>query len=164
MSSAWYLLYTKPKHEPPVARRLADAGFRVLLPRLRERRTFRGHIREVVVPLFPCYLFVEMDWARQGRLIRYTRGVRRVVSVGDQPLPVPRDMIETIRQRLDEKGETTLAPRDFSPGEEVLIHHGPMAGFTAVFVKPLKGTERVQVLLQAIGAKAEVDRAFLGAV
>src|ERR1035441_10334880 len=57
---AWYCARTKPKHEHIAAATLRrDLGLEVFNPRLRsERATFRGVIKRVTDPLFPCYIFI----------------------------------------------------------------------------------------------------------
>lgn len=156
----WYLLYTKPKSEDLLADKLAEKGFEVLNPRLVERKYVRRKLTDVVSPLFPCYIFVRFDILKSFRLIKYTRGVRRVVGTGDFPSVVPDEIVEAIRARTID-GPVTIKPRSFAPGEEVLIKGGQLEGLTAVFEKELSGLERVSVLLKAVNARVVVSRALL---
>lgn len=160
-SMRWYLLYTKARHEDQVASRLSQAGYEVLNPKLQERRFYRGKPQNVVSPLFPRYLFVRLDYGRDFRNAKYTRGVVHIVGTSQAPTVVDETIIETIRSRLLEDGHAILPPPDLRPGDEVEIHGGPFAGLSGVFVKPMKGVERVSVLLRAIHARVEVDVAYL---
>ena len=157
----WYLLYTKARHEDQVASRLSQAGYEVLNPKLEERRFYRGKPQNVVAPLFPRYVFVRLDYARDYRNAKYSRGVVSIVGTPETPTVVDETIIETIRARLQEDGRTILPPPDLRPGDEVEIHGGPFAGLTGIFMKPMKGVERVSVLLKAIHARVEVDVAFI---
>jgi len=159
--SAWYLLYTKPKHEDAVATRLSEAGFEVMNPKLKERRYYRRKLQDVISPLFPCYLFVRMRYDRDGRMVRYTRGVKRVVGTQEAPIVVDDAMVQTISERLNPDGVAALPQVAFAEGDVVLIQQGPMAGLEGVFLKPMKSTERVTVLLSALNARVQVDRLFL---
>ncbi len=159
--SNWYLLYTKPKHEDAVAKRLSDAGYKVLNPKLKERRFYRRRLQEMVSPLFPRYIFVEMEFARDYRMVKYTRGVSHLVGTGESPIVVDRDIINSILSRINSDGVAVLPPPEFTSGEEVEIHKGPFAGLTGVFIKPMKGIERVSVLLKALNARVEIDTAYL---
>ena len=161
LMSEWYLLYTKPKHEDPVAKRLSDAGYEVLNPKLKERRFYRRRLQEMVSPLFPRYIFVKMEFARDYRIIKYTRGVTQVVGSCEAPVVVDESIVEAILSRINSDGIAVLSPPEFTPGQEIEIHKGPFAGLTGVFIKPMKGIERVSVLLKALDARVEIDTAYL---
>ncbi|MBI5235100.1 MAG: hypothetical protein HY886_02495 [Deltaproteobacteria bacterium] len=160
----WYLLYTKPKHEDAVSILLAGAGFKVLNPKLRERRYVRRKLMDVVAPLFPCYLFVRFDDPLDNpsdyRLIRYTRGVKKVVGVEGIPTAAPDAMIREIEERMS-GGLITISQHAFNEGDAVHIKGGHLEGLSAVFERPLKGTERVSILLKTLNARVVVDMALL---
>jgi len=159
----WYLLYTKPGHEERVARKIEDCGLNVFNPLLKERRHIRRKIRDVTGSLFPCYIFVQFDLEESYRLVKYTRGVRKVVGSELVPTPVCDDIIEAIRAR-SEGGYVKIEPPSFKPGEAVEICDGPFAGIGALFVKDLGAMERVSILLKEIDARVVVDRALVARV
>lgn len=156
----WYIVYTKPRSEDIVSQKFGDCGFEVLNPKFRERKYFRRRLQEVTTHLFPCYIFVRFDLMRDYRLVKYTRGVRRVVGTENIPTAVPNDIIDSIRCRMED-GVVSVSPRRFEQGEEVLIKAGAFEGLNAVFEKDLKGTERVSILLKTINARVVVDSALL---
>jgi len=157
----WYLLYTKAGCEGKVAERLTEAGIEVLIPRVRERRLSRGKPREVLAPLFPCYVFVHFDIYRNFRLVKYTRGVRKLVGTENAPSVVPDVVLEAVRARMDTDGVVTVEPRGFTPGEELTVKEGPFEGLKAVFERELGGTERACVLLRSINARVVIDSSLL---
>lgn len=156
---SWFLVYTKPKHEEMVSGRLSDAGFQTLNAKISERKFSRGRISEVTSPLFPCYLFVNFDKLRHYHLIRYTRGIKRVLGNDSGPAEVDERIIESITARMD-NGVISVKPV-FRPGEEVTILAGPFEGLSAVFEKELNGMERVSVLLKAMNIRMVVDGSLL---
>lgn len=156
----WYAIYTKPGWEGRVASRLRGSGFRMLNPLLKERRLYRRKLQEVVSPLFPCYIFAEIDLPAHYRLIRYTRGVRRIVGTEYAPAPVPGAIIDSIAGRMED-GVVVLRREEFSPGEDVLIKGGAFEGFEALFEREMNGSERVSILLKALNARIILDRALL---
>jgi len=156
----WHLAYTKPKSEDNVSRIFAEAGFEVLNPKLKEQKYLRNKLQNVITPLFPCYIFIEFEYEKDYRTIKYTRGVRRVVGTDYMPSIVPANIIDSIRSSM-EAGLITIKPQRFQPGEEVIIKAGPFQGFDAIFERELKGIERVSILLKSINAKAVVDAAIL---
>ncbi len=156
----WHLIYTKPKSEDSVSNKLAGCGFEIFNPKIKERRCIRRKVREVVSSLFPCYIFVKFDIPRSYRLIKYTRGIKRIVGTERVPTPVHNDIIESVRRRMED-GVVSMTPCTFTPGDRVEIKAGQFEGLNAVFGRELKGSERVSVLLQAINARVVVDGAVL---
>jgi len=156
----WNIIYTKPKSEDIVSCKLSNAGLKVLNPKIKERKCYRRKIQDIVSPLFPCYIFVEFDYPNDYHLIKYTRGVRRIIDSGNTPAVVSEDIITTIQNRMRE-GVITLNQPQFHAGEEVTIIAGPFQGFSAIFEREMKGPERVSILLNAINARVIVDSAIL---
>ncbi len=156
----WYLVYTKPKNEEAVATKFLDSGFDALNPKIKERKHIRGRFQERVSSLFPCYIFVRFDIFKSYRLVKYTRGVRRVAGTENVPTVVTDEIIESIRARMID-GIIDIKPPEFAPGEEVNITGGRLNGFDAVFEEHLKDSERVMVLLKTMNARVVIDGALL---
>lgn len=156
----WYLVYTKPRSEDLLSTKFVDSGLEVLNPKLSERKYIRRNIREVVSPLFPCYLFVKFRFPDDYRLVKYTRGVRKIISSASEPQVVPDYIIDAIVKRM-KTGIVKLEPRKLKTGDEVTINAGHFKGFEAVFEKDLNGMERVCLLLNAINARIIIDRAMI---
>jgi len=96
------------------------------------------------------------DTLNDYRLIKYTRGIKKIVGPEGLPTVVPDEIINSIWER-EEQGFITAMPPSFEPGEEVLIKDGPFQDFEAVFQREIKGIERVSILLKAINARLIVD-------
>ena len=158
----WYAIYTKPKREDMVAGSLSQAGIEVYNPQLKVRKYMRGQYRVVVEPLFPSYIFARFDPEYSLWMIRYTRGVKKVVSSSNTPWPVDGDMINLIRSR-EYNGIITLKYDTCKIGDSVKVANGPFAGLTGIFERPMKGNERVVLLLNAVTyqARVVVERASL---
>ena len=159
----WYAIYTKPKREEMVAGSLSQAGIEVYNPKLKARKYMRGQYRDVVEPLFPSYIFARFDPEYSLWMIRYTRGVKKVVSSTNTPWPVAGEMIDLIRSREDDNGIITLNYDTYKKGDTVKIANGPFTGLTGIFERPMKGNERVVLLLNAVTyqARVVVERASL---
>jgi transcriptional antiterminator RfaH len=140
----WYLVQCKPRQDMRALENLQRQQFECLLPTLQVERVCNGAVCTRREPLFPGYLFIELDTVRDNWLpIRSTRGVSQIVRFDNQPLPVPRSIIENIRTR-------TATPCSlFKMGErvELLIPGGE--GIDALFTAR-KGTERVILLLNML--------------
>ena len=78
----WFLVYARPKGEATARLNLAAQGFRAFLPQVRKTVRHARQLRTVRAPLFPRYLFVELDLARDRWLsIRSTIGVQTSLLV-----------------------------------------------------------------------------------
>jgi len=157
----WYAVYTKPKREDAVAGSLENAGIEVFNPRLKQKKYMQGAYRNKISPLFPCYVFVKFEPETTAHMIKYTRGVKRVVG-GDFPWPVSDEVIDLIRNQ-EEDGIIAIKPPDLKYGDSVAINDGPLSGLRGIFEKELSGQERVVLLLSAVEyqARVVVDKAFL---
>jgi transcriptional antiterminator RfaH len=98
-------------------------------------------------PLFPGYLFVQLDQVSDNWYpIRSTRGVSAIVRFDGQPLPVQDEIIEAIQRRL--AGCAVRVPY-LRPGEHVRIRDGAFADLEGVFVAN-DGNERVVLLIRIL--------------
>jgi transcriptional antiterminator RfaH len=154
----WYTLYTKPNAERQVAKALAQRHIHTYLPEIELPKTRQGR-----KPFFPCYLFARVDFSLVGiSSLQWTPGLRRVVTFGDQPTPLPDEVIELIQHELSEiEAAGGWTAHAFKPGDAVLITSGPFQDMLAIFAGPTAPAQRVQVLLNILGhasrVKVEVD-------
>lgn len=159
----WYLIYVKPKNEDALTKRFSDIGLEVLNPKLKERRFIRKKLQEVIAPLFSCYIFIKLDLLKDHNLVKYTRGVKRLIGNENRPDVVPEDIIQSIKNRMKE-GIIKIAQNKFEHGDEVVIKGGPFQGFDAVFEKQLKDSERVSILLKTINAKLVIENQMIAKI
>jgi transcriptional antiterminator RfaH len=96
----WFVVRTQPRAEEKAVRHLGNQGFAAYLPRYRRRIRHARRNQIVLRPLFPGYLFVELDPARcRWRSINGTIGVHEILTNGDMPLAVPETIIAEIKSR-----------------------------------------------------------------
>lgn len=152
----WYALYTKPWSEDSVASRLQDIGIEVLNPKLKSKKYQRNKISEVIEPLFPCYLFANFEKEKYSHLITYTRGMRYIVGKRN-PVVVHDEVIDTIKEGMEDGNLVVIKPQRFERGERVFIREGPFKDFYGIFEREIKDHERVMILLDSISYKLEID-------
>ena len=150
----WYAVYTKPKREDTVADSLQNAGIEIFNPKLKQRKYLHGVYRDMIGPLFPCYIFARFEPITFSWMIRYTRGVRKIVG-GDSPWPVSDEVIDLIKSH-GEDGIITIKPPELRCGDRVTIKDGPLQGLIGIFEKEMDGEERIVLLLTAIEYQARV--------
>lgn len=160
----WYVVQTHATAEEKAVFNLKRQGYSAYLPKYLKKRSHARRIDWVARPLFPCYLFVEMDVEEmQWQAIRSTIGVSHFICSGDFPAPVPDGIVEAIIAREDEKGHVDLAREGlFKKGQTVEIANGPMAETSAIF-ECVDDKDRVIVLMDLLGRQVRV-RLPLGAV
>lgn len=139
----WYVINTKPKKESQVERLFVEGGFTIYCPKyLHEKR---------VGPFFPGYAFLRFEFPEQYQLVKYTRGVKRVVGRDDGPTAIPDQVVAGIRER--ERDGLIVFERygeEPAPGDEIEVVEGPLKGLRGVFRKELGASERVMILLNYV--------------
>ena len=98
------------------------------------------------------------------RAVNSTHGITRLVSFGNEPAAVPRDLIAELMQRCKANG-TLLPLKTLKPGDRVTVIKGPFTDFVAE-VEHMAPDQRVWVLLDLMGRETRVamDPGLLRAV
>ena len=154
--SRWYVVHTRPHQERRAEANLLRQGYRAWLPQMERSRRHARRIETVRTPLFPGYLFVELDIAREAWCaINGTFGVRRLLTEGPCPQALPDGFVAALQGATGSDGLSTTAPSDLRPGDAVTIAAGPFAECAAIVLRLAPG-ERVEVLLDVLGGRVPV--------
>lgn len=153
----WYAVYTKTGAECLAEGHLQRQGFSTYLPLYRKERRHARRITQVKAPLFPRYLFVELDLGLdRWKSVNGTHGVSYLVAMGERPSAVPEGVVEAIRARETGEKLIDLPPQPpFENGEVVRVTGGPLLDQTGVF-QCVDDRQRVVVLLDMLGRKLTV--------
>lgn len=146
---SWFVLNTKPKKEYQVERLFTEGGIRVYFPKyLHEKK---------VKPFFPGYGFIYFDFPAQYQLVRYTRGVKRVIGHDVGPIPLEIGIIEKIKSR-ELEGYIELNKFGLNPeiGDEIEVMEGPLKGMRGLFHRELTDKERVLILLNYVSYQGQM--------
>ena len=154
-STRWFLAQFKPNSHYIAESNLSRQGFETFLPLQEETRRKRGTFTTQMLPLFPGYIFVALD-ILQGhwRTVNSTYGISQLVSLGRKPKPVPDDLIDQLMLRCDREGKL-IPPKDFEPGDQVLLNKGPFTNFVAT-IDSIAPDQRIWVLIDIIGRQTRV--------
>jgi transcriptional antiterminator RfaH len=158
MTPKWRAVYCKPRQEARAHLHLLNQDYHAYLPQVRTRKRLRGRDRSVVEPMFPRYLFIQLeDFAEDFGPIRSTRGVVGLVKLGDEVPTVPDALVTELRQRQDGDGAIDLTAFDrLKPNDPVEITAGPFAGYQGIFDAD-NGEQRAIVLLELLNAQRRVE-------
>jgi transcriptional antiterminator RfaH len=145
----WYVINTRPKKEFQVQKIFGEAGF-----------TYYNPVYEVdnrIRPFFPGYGFLLFDFPSQYQLVKYTRGVKRVVGNQEGPIHVPEEMIQAIRAR-EVNGLIELEKHGEPPGvgDKVEVVEGALKGLKGIFKKEVGDKERVLILLSYVSYQGQL--------
>lgn len=147
----WFVVQVQPRAEGKARQHLANQGFTPYLPRYRRRVRHARRVESVLRPLFPGYLFVQLDPERtRWRSINGTVGVRRVLTDGDVPRRVPERIVQEIMAREDESGAVALLPPSFVRGQAIRMLDGPFADCDGLF-QEMHDDKRVVLLFTLLG-------------
>jgi transcriptional antiterminator RfaH len=149
----WYVIHCQPRNERYAANAIkSHLGLSVYIPEY--KRKYHGTIKHF--PLFPGYIFVQADLQKVPlSQINANPGVLRLVTFGEDPQPIPHNVIEEIAERS--KHIDTFMHEPFRPGDVVRVKHGgPLQDLEMIFIEPMTGSRRVCVLLSFLGRLKQV--------
>jgi transcriptional antiterminator RfaH len=145
----WYVVNIKPKKEFQVEKLFAEGGFTYYNP------VFRLENR--VQPFFPGYGFLTFDFPLQYQMVKYTRGVKRVVGNKQGPIPIPDEVIQELKAR-EVEGLIELEKHGVEPrvGDEIEVAEGALKGLRGIFQRELDDKERVMILLSYVSYQGQL--------
>jgi transcriptional antiterminator RfaH len=149
-----------PHRESTAQLNLDRLGFRSFAPRTRRTVKHARKLRNVLVPLFPGYVFLILDLSRdRWRSVNSTFGVASLIAGAEQPTPVPCGIVEALVKASEASGLVRLES-DLEIGQTLRILSGPFAEVLCR-LKHLDDRGRVRVLLEFMGTEvtAQLNRA-----
>ena len=160
-SAHWYALEVRPRPSAPIPDQLRQKGLDVFNPTYTEHRPWADRIGTVTKPLFPGYLFARFPLERRMPVLM-TPGVKQILGIGKQPVPVPDEELASVRAMVDSR--LPLQSCEFlMAGTRVIAVRGPLAGARGVLVRHCGTSLRVVVSIELIqrSISAEVDQSWI---
>jgi transcriptional antiterminator RfaH len=148
----WWLVHTKSRCEKALAADLDRHGIGYFLPLARRRRLHGGRRVEVLMPLFPSYLFLSGGGDERYETLM-THRVAQIIEVVNQ---------ERLKDELRQVHRVMLShePVDLYPGlqqgQRCRVTGGPLAGLEGVVLRR-RDWCRVYVGVEALGQSAELE-------
>jgi len=150
----WFVVYSKAHKEGVAEFQLRLKGLDVFYPRLLLPESLRKHNR--IIPLFPNYLFVRINFWEECHYVIWSPGVKRFVSFNETPVPID-DRIMAYLMRLANSESIIPAQSNLKPREEVRITGGPFDGLAGIIKEPPDAKGRVKVLLNLLLREVQVE-------
>lgn len=132
LNENWYVAYTCSRHEKYLAEQCQQRGITAFLPLYAVQRHWKRRHAEVLLPLFPSYVFVRMALAERLRVLALP-GVVSLVSFKGAPAVVPDSQIDALRKA------TALGRAEphvyLQSGRRVRVTAGPLLGLEGIVVE-----------------------------
>ena len=157
--TAWYLVRAKPRQELRALANLKNQSINAFMPQLTVTKIRRGQRTQVVEPMFPGYVFVEIDdYGSLFYKIKSTFGVAKVVTFGANPARVPSELIADL-QAIDAEHTSEVGSEVPRVGAKVEIIDGPFKGLLAEVIG-LDGADRCVVLVDWLQQQVKGNFAY----
>jgi transcription antitermination factor NusG len=137
----WYVAYTYGRHEKYLAQQCGQRGIITFLPLYAVQRQWKQRRAEVLLPLFPSYVFIRIALAERFRVLALP-GIVSLVSFKGLPAVVPETQIEALRKAVALGRAEPCAY--LQSGKRVRVMAGPLVGLEGI-VQEVKSNLRVIV-------------------
>jgi transcription antitermination factor NusG len=154
----WYAVYTCSRHEKCVAEQMERRAIECLLPTYRSVRRWKDRRKELALPLFPGYVFVNLSLQDRIKVLEIP-GVVQFVSFSGRPAAMPESEMESLRNSLAHNAEMIPHPY-LRTGSRVRVRSGPLAGLEGILARR-KDSYRLVLSIDLImrSVAVEVDEA-----
>jgi len=155
-SSGWYLLYLRPNFERKVSDDFNEIKITHFLPTSMIVREWKDRKRMVESPLFPSYIFVQLNDHYQYVKVFESKGVMHYVKCGKDVVKISETTIASLKSVLNTSNQVEVSSGRFKLGQQVLINSGAFTGFTCEVVKH-NGNSKVLIRLDILNRNVLVD-------
>lgn len=155
MNSRWYVCRTQRNKERLAVTNLTNQGYRCWLPSITETVRRGGRFATVAKPMFPAYIFVQLDLeCQRWRPIDGTIGVVHIITSGGRPVALPAEFVEQLSER-ERVENTILSDTDVRSGDSLRIFDGAFTEFIGR-VSDIPGQDRVTLLMNLMSRSVPV--------
>ena len=166
----WYLLYVVSGREEQSKRNLeqrikymdaSDKIFQIVIPTTKEIEIKAGKRHTINRKAFPGYIMVNMSLDEHSYdIVRNTSDIVGFVSAGTKPVPLEKEEVEAILQRMEEAPSEVRVT--FNEGDSVRVTNGPFIDFIGKVDQINVDKGKVKVLLSLFGRETPVELDLLG--
>lgn len=125
MNKHWYVLYTKSNCEKKVSEFLFKKGIEVYCPLNKIYRQWSDRRKQLSVPLFPSYIFVNVAENELSLLKSMTSKIVNVLYWLGRPAIIKDKEIAEIKTFLKQYTDVKLEKRNVDVNDQVVVIRGP---------------------------------------
>lgn len=133
-AAQWFALHTRPRHEKSISAKLREKAIASFVPTLAEVHRWSDRRKRVEVPVFSCYVFVQVaNWRTVYYEVLQVPGVFQWVRLQEEPSPVPEHELEAVKALLAKAAGAFPYPYP-ELGQRVRLRGGAMDGVEGILV------------------------------
>ena len=158
----WYVLYVKTRHEKKINELLQESGVESFLPVVTNLHQWSDRKKKIQKPLFPCYIFVNIQSKNDFFRALNVRGVYKYLCFGDEYAKVKEDEISRVKQLLGLKGVSDVNVVNVIPtvGSKMKVNSGLLKGIECTVILSKNKNKifvRIDSLRQNIEASVPIE-------
>jgi transcriptional antiterminator RfaH len=131
--SKWFAVYTNPRAEKQVHKRLLETGIESFLPLMKTLRQWSDRKKVVEKPLISSYVFVKLT-QRSFPVVFKTYGVVKFITFEGKPVAIPQRQIDNLKLLVNSDAEIEVTAERIEKGDNVEVISGSMAGLTGELI------------------------------
>ncbi len=151
----WYVVYTKPAKEAYAIMHLGRKRIRVFCPWIREHYWKKGRVEKRLRPLFPGYIFVHIVLDEEYYKVKWTPGVKRLISFGGRPIPLKDEIVDFMKGVVNREG--VVSREKLKKGCKVRVKSGPFKDLIGIIENEVSPAGRVKILMELVNYSARVE-------
>jgi transcriptional antiterminator RfaH len=144
-----------PQHEKKIYETLKKKAINAFLPLKKEMRFWSDRKKKIEVPLFPSYVFVNLNFKDRYKVFEVP-GIIRYLDSNTLPTVVPDQEITLIKEALG--GAIEVSNSNFAKGDKVVITSGPLKNIIGVLINK-NGSKKILLEISSLNKKIIVDLA-----
>jgi len=135
VACSWYVISTRSNCEKSASQMLVTLGIVHYLPLIEEVKRWSDRTKVISAPLFPGYLFVQIDGSAESQLVvRKVPGVVSFIANREGPVAVEDHEVHRVRTLLD-RGVRCSQHTFLENGDRVRVIRGPLSGLEGTFLR-----------------------------
>ena len=150
----WFAVRVRGQHERAVSNAIRHKGIEQFLPLYQRRRRWSDRVKSVEMPLFPGYVFCNIDPAVRMPVLTIP-GVLHFVGIGRMPMSISEAEMAAVQNAV--RSGLRIEPLAFlNVGQRVRLEEGPLEGLEGILVEVRK-QYRVVVSLTLLRRSVSVE-------
>ena len=160
----WFAVRVKTRFEKRISDTLTEKGFTSFLPQYAKHTTWSDRVVKTTAPLFPGYVFFQMEVNDNWLPVLTTPGVFDLVSCGGAPAQVDRGELASLHRVLN--SSLLAEPWPFiEVGRTVVVEKGALTGIEGTLIE-IKSRSRLVITVSLLqrSVAVEIDRSWVSPV
>lgn len=150
IKKGWFVLYVKYKHEKRIHGILNEKNIESFLPLVETIKQWSDRKKKVTVPLFPSYLFVNLNDQKDIETILNMKESCFFLKTGSEIAIVRQYEIDIIKQFLNLEGITNINSIEVEVGKPYKVNYGPLKNLECEVYRVNSNSNKVKIRIASI--------------